>query len=194
MLPVFIKEKATLIVFLLGVAATIGFGSWCYDKGKKVERSEWQSKENEELIAKNELLAQNQLELQRLQVEKAEAERKLTLALSQIGTQVTEDINKNDEDTERTIAELLANAELMQKHLRMSEANAATSQLASTTLRSYAAGQARLSEQALRFLGQEAGRANRTAIIAEGCQATLKETYEAVDAYNRKYFGSDVKL
>lgn len=189
----FIKQRATLIVFLLGVAATVGFGSWCYSKGKAVERSDWQKKENAELKAKNDALIERQQEIERLTRERNKAQQDLATATSSLSTQLQEALDKNDQETEATIERLLNDNRELQKHSRVLEANTATAELAATTLGRYASGQARLSDEAVRFFGREAGRCNAVVHQLTACQGTIKLWYDETKAYNDKYFGVDAQ-
>lgn len=189
-----IKARATLIVFLLGVASTIGFGWWCYDAGKTAERSDWQTKQNDELVAKNKQLQEDQTTILRLQTERDEAEDALAIALAKKSQEFQQDVTENDNETEATINKLLTDNERLQRNLRLSEAQSATAELTATTLGHYAAGQARLSDEAVRFLGKEAGRANRVAIQLGSCQKVVAEYYQKVNAYNEKYFGVVTKF
>lgn len=190
----FFKARATLIVFLLGVAATIGFGAWCYDKGKAVERSDWQKKENTELKEKNEQLVKDQATILKLQGERDTAQKALADKLADNSARLQEDLIKNDDDTESTIDRLLSDNKRLQLNLRLSEAESATAQLTATALGRYASGQARLSDEAVRFFGREAGRANAIALRLGQCQATITDYYEQTNQYNKKYFGNDAKF
>lgn len=189
----FIKQRATLFMFLAGVVATLAFGYWSYDKGKLVERAEWVQKENKELDAKNQALIERQAEILKLQGERDKATSDLAEATANRGTQLQQELVQNDQQTEATIAKLLADNQRLRGNLRVSEANAATTGLAATVLGSYAAGQARLSDEAVRFLGREAGRCNAVATTLIACQDTLQIWRSKVGEYNQQYFGPEAK-
>lgn len=189
-----IKARATLIVFILGIIATIGFGYWGISTGKAIERADWQKKENKELADKNAQLQADQITIRRLQLERDTAESALATALANKSQEFQQDITTNDDDTEATINKLLTDNERLQRNLRMSEAQSATAELTATTLGHYAAGQARLSDEAVRFLGKEAGRANAVTIQLGACQKVVMDYYQATNAYNEKYFGKLAKF
>lgn len=189
----YIKQRATLFMFMAGVAATLAFGYWAYDKGKLVERAEWVQKENKELDAKNQALVEQQAEILKLQGERDKAMGDLAEATANRGTQLQEELVQNDQQTEATIAKLLADNQRLRGDLRVSEANAATAGLAATVLGSYAAGQARLSDEAVRFFGREAGRCNAVVKTLTACQDTLRIWRSKVGEYNQQYFSPEAK-
>ncbi len=189
----YVKQRATLFVFLAGVVATLAFGYWAYDKGKLVERSVWVQKQNDELEDKNQALIEQQAEIKKLQGERDDAIKDLADATSNRGEKLQEELVENDQQTEAAIAKLLADNKQLRVDLRLSEANAATSGLTAAVLGSYASGQARLSDEAVRFLGGEAGRCNAVVKTLTACQDTLNIWRTKVGEYNRTYFGPDAK-
>lgn len=189
----FIKQRATLLMFIAGVATTIAFGYWSYDKGKMVERAEWVQKENKELQDKNQTLIDQQAEIKRLQGERDVAMTDLANATSGRGQKLQEELVENDQQTEAAIAKLLADNQRLRVDLRLSEANAATAGLTATVLGHYASGQARLSDEAVRFFGREAGRCNAVVKTLTACQDTLTIWRTKVGEYNQQYFGPEAK-
>ena len=189
-----LKKYAKFYIAAILIAALVWFGKFLYDSGKLAATADFLNQQVQELTDKNEQLRIAQAEILRLQGERDTAVADLAKKERAIDQVAQEQINEIQESHETVVERLRTTIDGMSVDLRMREADAATSKLASSVIASYARGQARLSEEAVRFFVTEADRGDQCAVTLNACQELHQLRETAVNEYNKKYFGADVKF